>query len=455
MKLKRLALRGLVILLVAVALCMFFARTVQTITTPKVRLYSPGQGRLEQEISLRAAVYFPETEEITVAEAKEAPITVEKIHVQPGSYVTAGQTIFTAVIPSYDEDMKTLREEYAAKAQELTDLDIANRKLSKESRQNELYEEMIDAQDDLSDKTYTARRLALDAGITLAGEVTGWRKQLSAVEGVPDAAFTAVDEAVAAKKTFDAARDAFFEVYENRKLRVSEEVFEYIKQRTKLTEEMQEISDKMLALDARVKSVGQVCAPHSGWIISVAVNEGDSYDGVTAAYVISAEACEAVLRADMTGVNRTIAEGTRVTIKGDDDDERSKTAGSMIGADGTRYLLIALTESMALEDSTTLRQIITAEGVDVSITYRAQKSNTLLPASAVRTDGEESYVYLVARGQGGFMSASGLTVTRTPVTIVDRNDKQVAVAEDLTYQDVAYQEDRALSDGAAVMEYVN
>ena len=37
MKLKRFALRGLIVLFVAVALCMFFARTVQTITTPKVQ----------------------------------------------------------------------------------------------------------------------------------------------------------------------------------------------------------------------------------------------------------------------------------------------------------------------------------------------------------------------------------------------------------------------------------
>lgn len=47
MKLKRFALRGLIVLFVAVALCMFFARTVQTITTPKVQLVQapPGASR--------------------------------------------------------------------------------------------------------------------------------------------------------------------------------------------------------------------------------------------------------------------------------------------------------------------------------------------------------------------------------------------------------------------------
>lgn len=455
MKLKQFALRGLIVLMVAVALCMFFARTVQTITTPKVRLYSPGQGRLEQEITLTAQVHFPDTEEIVIEAAKESPVTVEKVYVQPGSYVKAGDIIFTAEIPTYEEDMKELREEYAQKAQELTDLDIVNRKLSKQSRQNELYEEMMDAQEQLSEDSYTARRLALDAGVTLVGEVNTWKKQLSAVEGVPDETFNAVSVAVASKKTFDAARDAFFEVYENRKLRVSEEVFEYIKQRTQLNEDMQQISDDMLALDARAKELGTVYAPRAGWIIAVNVEESDSYDGVAAAYVMSTEKGEIILRADLAGVERTIAEGTRVTIKGSYEDERTKTTGVQIAADGTKYLLIALTDNMALEDSAELRQAISDEGVEAVITHRAQKASTLLPASAVRTDGTEHYVYVVQRSQAGFMSGTGMKAVKTPVTIIDRNDKQVAIAEDLTYQEVAYQEDRALADGAAVMEYVN
>jgi len=285
--------------------------------------------------------------------------------------------------------------------------------------------------------------------------VNTWKKQLSAVEGVPQEAFDAVSVAVASKKTFDAARDAFFEVYENRKLRVSEEVFEYIKQRTQLNEDMQQISDDMLALDARAKELGTVYAPRAGWIIAVNVEESDSYDGVAAAYVMSTEKGEIVLRADLAGVERTIAEGTRVTIKGSYEDERTKTTGVQIAADGTKYLLIALTENMALEDSAELRQAISDEGVEAVITHRAQKASTLLPASAVRTDGTEHYVYVVQRSQAGFMSGTGMKAVKTPVTIIDRNDKQVAIAEDLTYQEVAYQEDRALADGAAVMEYVN
>ena len=99
MKLKRFALRGLIILAVVVALCMFFARTVQTITTPKVRLLSPTKGRLEQEIKLTAQVYFPETEEVLLEEAKKSAVTVAKVYVKPGHYVQEGTPTLPTTCP--------------------------------------------------------------------------------------------------------------------------------------------------------------------------------------------------------------------------------------------------------------------------------------------------------------------------------------------------------------------
>ena len=41
MKLKRFAMKGLIVLAVVVALCMFFARTVQTITLSLIHISEP------------------------------------------------------------------------------------------------------------------------------------------------------------------------------------------------------------------------------------------------------------------------------------------------------------------------------------------------------------------------------------------------------------------------------
>ena len=107
---KKRALKALVWLGVIVAACMYFSRTIQTITTPKVKLVQATTGRIEQKISVDAKPYFPVETEITLNKAKDYPITVDKVYVKPGLLVKEGDTIFTATINDYqtkEEDLLT------------------------------------------------------------------------------------------------------------------------------------------------------------------------------------------------------------------------------------------------------------------------------------------------------------------------------------------------------------
>lgn len=313
MKLKRFAMKGLIVLAVVVALCMFFARTVQTITTPKVQIVTGSTGRFEQELKFTAKVEFPEKEDIILEDAAKSNIVIDKLYVQPGHWVTAGETIFTAHLPSYEEDMKKLQEDYQTKSQELLDLDITNRKLSKESKQNELYDELLDSQDKLAELTYQTRFAAMQAGINLTGDPTEWKKQLAALKDVPKEITDAVDKTVAAKGAVEAARTAFFEVYENRKLRVSDEVFKYIKDRNAALEALDKLQEQMVALDSRNASLSKVTAPRDGYIVSVDVAEGDTYDGTKLAYAISGKDVAPVLKASLNNNARNITEGAKAT----------------------------------------------------------------------------------------------------------------------------------------------
>ena len=86
---------------------------------------------------------------------------------------------------------------------------------------------------------------------------------------------------------------------------------------------------------------------------------------------------------------------------------------------------------------------------------RADRVTTLIPASAVRNEGEgQDYVYLVEQKRGSFTGDS-MYVVKTPVTVLGRSDKLVSVAEELYGARLADKEDRAISDGVSVMEYVN
>lgn len=456
MKLKRFALRGLIILFVAVALCMYFARTVQTITTPKVQLVSTTSGRFEATMRFTAQISFPEKEEIVIEEAAKTPITVGRVYVKPGHFVQKGDTIFTAKVPSFESEMQKLRDDYDAKNRELLELDARNRTASKESRQNELYDEMITAQGEATDAIYDARFLALGHDIRLTGDVSGWSKQLGVYEDVPSEVTRAVRKAQTAQSAYEAAKAAYFEILDNRKLRVSDSVFEYIKTRNGLIEAMDKLTTQMVELASLAGGLEKVVAPHDGYIISVEVSEGGSYDGSQKAYVISKEDSVPVLLADLDrNSERTIADGTRADVESETyGTRRSEVLETVLNADGSKQLKIAVPEDFLSRDSGAIRRFVSDGGVPISITYRARQSSTLIPASAIHNDGEGDYIYLIRWSGGGFMNQSRMTVEKATVTVIDRNDTVVSIQEEYNYQQLADREDRGLEDKMTVMEYV-
>ena len=122
--------------------------------------------------------------------------------------------------------------------------------------------------------------------------------------------------------------------------------------------------------------------------------------------------------------------------------------------DGSKHLHILLPEEMLTPESTAVRRVVSDGGVNVNITYRAKKATTLLPPSALRGQENDHYVYLIQHDWGGFMSSATMKIVKTPVTVLEKSDKSVSISEDLSYQQLADREDRALTDGQTVMEYV-
>lgn len=457
MKLKKFALKGLIFLFVGVALCMFFARTIQTITTPKIEKVRGSQGRLEEKIALNAQVHFPETTDFTVEEALKLPFTVDKVYVKQGHYVQKGEIIFTTKIPTYDESIEKLQAEYKTKSEELIALDISNRKLSKQSKQNELYDAMLDAQDVLTLAMYDTRVLALEKGITLSGDVAQWTKQLSILTDVDPAVTQGVQKAAAAKQLFDDARTAFFNTYEDKKIRLSSDTFKYINDRNALVDAMDQLNEDMATLALNRQSLSAVTAPQDGYIVSIAVAAGDAYDGTKTAFTMNKEGVAPILRADVTSQARTFAVDTKVEIPINEySNEKTTVIETVTEADGSKYLYIQMPESIQSSDASAIRRLIRDGGVEASITYRAKKSTTLLPASCVRSEGENQYfVYLIQYNYGSVLSGSSMYVQKTTVTVIDKTDKQYSIQEDLTYQEIADREDRTIQDKQTVMEYID
>jgi len=451
MKLKRIALKGLIILAVTVALCMFFAKTVVNITTPKIQIVRASRGRLEQKIRLNAQVYFPETTDHVLKDAAKSSIIVDKVYVRPGHHVKAGETIFTATLPDYEKDWKELQDSYDEKAAQLMDKDIENRRAAKSSAQNDLYDAVMEKQTALVAAEHEARALALGHGITLGADMASWPEQAAGKDDVLEA----VSAAQAAKAAYDEAYTAFFNSFSNAKLRVNSGTFKYINERNALLKEMARISDDMVALAQRKSSLSTVTAPHDGYVVAMELKSGDKYDGSGIAFTLSSEGAAPVLRADITSLNKSIEDKTRVDVAGDYASERTSVEKTVLEGDGKKYVYITLTEGI-ISIKGGITRMITDGNIEVTVTYRAKEPATLVPASAVRNEGEgQDYVYLIQRTWGGFLGSSAMKVVKTNVTVLERGDNVVSIQQEMDYQEIADREDRALTDGCTVMEYID
>ena len=448
------ALKALLVLAVVVALCMYFSKTIQTITTPKVKLVQTSTGRVEQKIQVDAKPYFPVKTEVTLKRAEDTPITVDKVYVSAGLYVEAGDTLFTANVNDYDTKEKDLRTKYKEAAQKLIDLDIANRKSSKQSKRNELYEVMLDAQDAQAAAESDARLAAAAEGVDLTFDQDTWAA-IAKQKGGSQSLMALIAKAATAKATFATARDAFYQSYENKTLKVTDEVFKYINDRNTIVKEMRDISDDMVDLLEGKQALSTIKAESAGYIVAMDVKEGQSYDGKASAYTIAKKEDAPILRADVTDLKKDVAEGAKVEAQGDYETLKTKVTAVTLDNDGRQYAEIELTDDILLAAGG-MAKLISTGSIDVDIVFRSKKNATLIPASALRSEGEgNDYVFVIEYSGGGFLSSGGMIARKTSVTVIDRGDKVVSVQEDLSYQQIIDRADRTVEDGKAVMEYVD
>ena len=441
---KKMAIKGLVALAAVVALCMFFSGTIKTISTAKVKLVTAKQGKLEEEIKLSGSLTFPQTEEVKLALDSDQSVTVKRVRVAKGRKVAAGDVLFEAEVTGYDKEMESLRSDYEAAQKELMELERKNGDVRLKRTEEiwvEAYDALAQSKDDLMNAQTQLEVAAKLAGVTLTGGRLPEDEQ---------------DEALLeAQKTVDAARNAQDEAQKKfnsaNRLGISENVISYITQSRTLNEKLASTQEKITALDVLAQQAKQVTAPHDGYIVEINVKAGDSYDGKTAAIVISAEDGDAVLRADASKIEKKIDKGTQVTVKRDNDKTLTKkVTDSGVDEEGKRYIDVKLTD----KDISNLGggAALFSAAVDMTASYRASTSTTLLPASAVRGSGDSRYVYIVNE-ESNALGQRVLKVKKQDVKVLSEVGSTVSIQDDLSRQRVAYMEDRTISDGSEVMVY--
>lgn len=441
---KKIAIKGLITLAVVVALCMFFSGTIKTISTAKVKLVTAKQGKLEEEIKLSGKLSFPEKYEVKLNLASDQSMTVTRVRVAAGRRVSAGDTLFEGEVTGYDNKMNTLREEYDTAQGELLELQRKHGDL-RLKRTEEIW---IEAYDALAEAK--AELLEAQTQLEVSAALVGVKLQKGALPAeVKDETLLALAQAVTAAQTAqDEAQKKFTSA---NRLGISDTVLNYITKSRELSEKMDKAQEEMTTLRVLGETAKAVTAPHDGYIVEINIKAGDSYDGKTAAIVMSAEDSKGVLRADSSAIDRRIEKGTQVVIERNNGKTLSKKVTETgVDEDGKNYVDVELTD----KDITNLGggASLLAKAVDMKASYRASTSTTLLPVSAVRGSGDSRYVFVVNE-ESGTLGERVLKVKKQDVKVITEVGSTASLEDDLSRQRVAYMEDRAISDGSEVMVY--
>ena len=445
MDLKKFAVRGIVILAVCVALCMFFSGTVRTITTPKVKLTTAKRGKLEERIELSCKPAFPEAEEIAVQLPEDLSLTIVKVNTREGYTVMQGDVVAEAKVANFDQLRKQYQDAYDAASEQLMTLENKHRDI----RVNKRDQAYADAWFALRD----ARREAVSLSLELDSQLG--REGLERTQtGYPDGASDALKELIDAWREAEKAREAAQEAMDAAaRYTVDETVWSYITDQREQQQKRDEAEAKLRQLVTLNDQVAAVKAPHDGYIAALGVKEGDAYDGSHALYSITPEDKLPVLRADLSQVERTITEGTAAAYNPDSYDA-IETEVTTVGtdADGKKYADIALTKQLIKARGSVYAML--QEDTTMTLIYRAREATSLLPTSAVRGSGDDRYIFVTEQNNAAF-GGNTLRLHKLAVKVLGEYGGTTSVEDDVTYYTVAYGEDRAVDDGDAVMEYLN
>ena len=440
---KKFALRGMVILAAAVALCIFFSGTVRTLTTPKARFAQIRTGKMEQEIDLTGKVVFPEEEELTYSIPEGMTLTVTRVHVTAGSKVKAGDPLVSTRVTDGEKTLESLKKDLATAQKELRTLETKTAGI-RLTRSEEKWQETWNRENEARGRAQEAR-ISLMTALRQAGlEWDG--------KDLPEGAGEEAQELYAAwqqaEKEASAASDALKAL---ERYAIPDETWTAIQQKQEQTRKAADLENQILTLQVLEKTAEKITAPREGYVTEISLEKGATLDADSVILKMTAEGSQPVIRVDLSDVKQEVKKGTTLMLEGDSWDRPSvKVTETGLNAEGRPYADAEITKDVtyALGSVSALMK----KEIKAQLVVRSQEATCLVPAAAVRGSGDSRYVYVGETERSAF-SGSRMIVRKTDVRVLAESGSICSLAEDLTGMKVLYMEDRALTEGGAVMEY--
>lgn len=441
MKLKKIALRGLIGVAVLVALCMFFSGTIENITTPKVKVAQVSRGKLAEKVELEGTLAYPKTTEQRLDLPAGQSLTITKVNVRPGYPVKAGDVVLEAEIAGYEAAAKQAQDEYDAALDARMEVERKNEGVTLR-RTEQAYADSYSAlrtaaRETAREKTEMEVLLrAQNLSYTEEGYPQGASDELKAQV---DKYRSAMEKQAAAQAEFDRAA----------RYGVSDEAWSLITERQSAQEKLEDCENKLVELEELKRAAQSIVAPHDGTIAEINLKVGDTYDGSTPLYIMTAEGAAPALRAKLGDVDKNITEGMKVYVGANA--VEAQITGMGFDETGEKYADVAVTEDIIRSEGSLYSMAVNP--VKLVMQFTAAESSCLLPASAVRGSGDERYVYTINETTSTFGKRK-LTLSKMEVHVIAEADGIASIQEDLSYYKIAYMEDRALDENSSVMEYV-
>jgi hypothetical protein len=96
---------------------------------------------------------------------------------------------------------------------------------------------------------------------------------------------------------------------------------------------------------------------------------------------------------------------------------------------------------------------IMENGTNMVLVYNARDTSTLLDTNVVRGTKPDYFVFVAKRNEGAF-AGDTYKLEERKIKVIAMTSEKVSVQDDLSAYVLAYGEDRTISNGDTVMEYV-
>ncbi len=438
MKTRSIAIKGMLILLCIVMVCLFFSRTIKTIVTPKVQFVTVKAGKLTQHYQFSGKVTYPGAEDFSYAVSQ--PVIISQTYVRPGDQVKAGDILFSMRFSSQEAMESQLKGAYQ------------NALIA----QMEFEQTYADYQPDPRASEYMSAYSTLRMATIYEGEARlAMERVLPAGVTVPAEGYPEGADA-AATKTIDEWRNASaYKVSAKSALdRISADYVLTESDRQYLLRE-QETANAIVSTGTALNAfyderdaLRAVCAPCDGYIAAVHVSTGSSYNGSMPLCMLTDAESMPVIKIGIDEMDRAIPDGTAVMIITPWGDFKSEVLATGVNKEGNRYARITIPDDL-VQMGVSIHQL-SLEDFTVSMALQTETAYSLVPVSAIHGSGDDRYVYVVEENKTA-LGGTEMSVSKLSITVISEADGMAAVEEKLARVQLAYMEDRPLSDGSAVM----